>query len=217
MTAERVEAQGEAREPGAKHAAAAATAAPAVSTNSAAESLQRRARHHHQQQWHVQCPAQRSALRPGAAARHLAGRCTGMGHILDAIAQHAPQLAASSRPVATSILPMTSPEQVAVWERLDDVIMVRPAGLQQRHARALHGGVHCDAAACALCRALCSRLGRALAWSLACLLLRRHALLLSLSDGGVSLRPRLAGRQQQQRAGGGRGRQRRRLEGRPDC
>ncbi|KAF8071307.1 IP5P13 [Scenedesmus sp. PABB004] len=47
----------------------------------------------------------------------------GMANILAAIAAHAPGLTAASAPRAESVLRMTSADELAAWERLDDVIM----------------------------------------------------------------------------------------------
>lgn len=52
-----------------------------------------------------------------------------MANILDAIRAHAPALTAAIKPQlsatsAETVLPMASAEDLAVWERLDDVIMV---------------------------------------------------------------------------------------------
>lgn len=55
---------------------------------------------------------------------------TGMAHIVAAIKAHCPQLAAVaatpqlSNGSSSTILPMKSEEDLAFWEKLDDVIMV---------------------------------------------------------------------------------------------
>jgi hypothetical protein len=48
-----------------------------------------------------------------------------MANIMAALKQHAPGIAAAGSGVSSSsILPMSTAEELAVWERLDDVIMV---------------------------------------------------------------------------------------------
>ena len=53
-----------------------------------------------------------------------------MANILAAAQQHAPALAAAIRPqlsaaTAETILPMKTAEDLEIWDKLDDVIMVR--------------------------------------------------------------------------------------------
>lgn len=53
-----------------------------------------------------------------------AGYVAGMANILAALSQHAPAVAAAKAVSSSSILPMTTAEELQAWERLDDVIMV---------------------------------------------------------------------------------------------
>lgn len=45
-----------------------------------------------------------------------------MANIIAAIKQHAPQIAAATSISSSTILPMKTADDLAVWERLDDVI-----------------------------------------------------------------------------------------------
>jgi hypothetical protein len=47
-----------------------------------------------------------------------------LANIMAALKQHAPGIAAGSSISSSSILPMSTAEDLAAWERLDDVIMV---------------------------------------------------------------------------------------------
>jgi hypothetical protein len=64
-----------------------------------------------------------------------------MANVLAAIAGHAPQLAASMKQQqlavtsGTTVLPMRTAEDLEAWQKLDDVIMVRPGFWVQQQMR----------------------------------------------------------------------------------
>jgi hypothetical protein len=53
----------------------------------------------------------------------------GLANIVAALAQHAPGVSAGKGISSSSILPMATAEDLAAWQRLDDVIMVRGWGV----------------------------------------------------------------------------------------
>jgi hypothetical protein len=60
--------------------------------------------------------------------------CAGLANVVAALAQHAPGVAAGKGISSSSILPMATAEDLAAWQRLDDVIMVRGCWRQVLYA-----------------------------------------------------------------------------------